>query len=107
MPAKKTAEKRTDYVQKTIDAFLKRLTDGVGLNDMEASLLAVLLQTVDNETLRATIGDRLDGWQRRLEDMERHIQSRAALQQTVSGQRGPPQHGPPNLNPMMDGNNRR
>lgn len=110
MPAAKKPQKkpeaRKNYVNQSVEAYIGKLQHYEALSDKEVALFATLLQTVDNDTLRATIGERMDGWERRLGDMERMLESRAALQQTMSGRGGPTHRGPPNLNPLEDNHRR-
>ena len=101
MPAKKkTPEKRRTYVNTTCEAFIKRLSGGGMLSDKEVALFATLLQTVDNQTLEATIAERLESWEMRLRDMERFLESRQALRQATQPNRRATHPGPPNLSPF-------
>lgn len=105
MPAKKKPE-QLSFVKDTCQAFISRLSSGGMLSDKEVALFVTLLQTVDNQTLQQTIGERMEGWERRLADTERLLESRASIAQAMSGRHAAPHQGPPNLNPL-DGNHRR
>lgn len=99
---KKTPEKRRDYVNRAVEGFIERLTHEQ-LTDTETLLFATLLQTVDDQTLQTSIRDRMDSWERRFEDLEKHLATQQNLQAAMSGRRQPPHRGAPNLNPL-DGN---
>lgn len=104
MPAtkKKIPENRKEYVNLAVEGFIHRLQSGP-LTKTETLLFATLLQTVDNKTLQGSIRERMDGWERRFEDLKRHLETQQNLQTAMGGRRAPPHRGAPNLNPM-DGN---
>lgn len=107
MPAtkKKTPEKRAEYVNLAVEGFIHRLQleDAAPLSDIECLLFATLLQTVDNKTLQGSIRERMDSWERRFEDLRKHLETQQNLVSAMGGRKAPPHRGAPNLNPL-DGN---
>ncbi len=98
----KTPEKRKEYVNLAVEGFIARLTHEQ-LTDTETLLFATLLQTVDDKTLQGSIRERMDSWERRFDELQRHLETQQNLQSAIGGRRNPPHRGAPNLNPM-DGN---
>lgn len=107
MPTKKkTPEKRRHFVNEAVHGFVERLNGGLSLSDKEVALFATLLQTVDNDTLQSSIVERMEGWERRLVEMENFLNSRMALQQATQPSRRAGHQGPPKLNPLDDNHRR-
>lgn len=101
---KKAPEKRKEYVNLAVEGFISRLApDSTALTDIECLLFATLLQTVDDQTLKGSIRERMTSWERRFEDLRKHLETQQNLQSAMGGRRAPPHRGAPNLNPM-DGN---
>ena len=107
MPAtkKKTPEKRREYVNLAVEGFISRLApDSTALTDHEVLLFATLLQTVDNATLQDSIRNRMASWERRFDELQKHLETQQNLAAAMGGRKAPPHRGAPNFNPMDGGN---
>ena len=86
-----------------VEGFIHKLNSGDSLSDVETLLFATLLQTVDDRTLQGSIRERMTSWERRLDELQRHLETQQGIS-TAMGQKRPAQRGPPNFNPLERGN---
>lgn len=97
--AKKKPPLEKSHVEVILEGLEKRIPEG--LSDVELRVMLVLLQITQSKDLNRDFGEMLAGWQKRLEEVERFLNTQDSLQKLQQQpRRAPAPVGPPQQTPF-------